>query len=55
MTYRKNIFAIKTDLINFGFHYVLWSEGLSIRTLYEIWIANGMIKHERNALKVNYI
>jgi len=55
MTNRKNIFAIKSDLIHFGFHYVLWSEGLSIRTLYEIWIANGMIKHEQSPLKVNYI
>ena len=43
---QSNIFNIKDNLRHFGFHYVLWAEGLSIRTLYSLWIAAGMIRHE---------
>jgi hypothetical protein len=42
-----NIFSIRDNLKIWGFHYVLWSEGLSARTLYNIWIAYGMIRHDR--------
>lgn len=41
-----NIFTIKDNLKFFGFHYVLWVEGLSFRTLYNVWIAYGMTRHE---------
>jgi hypothetical protein len=47
----SNIFNIKDNLKHFGFHYVLWSEGLSIRTLYSLWIAYGMTRHE--SIKTN--
>jgi hypothetical protein len=43
---QSNIFSIKDNLKHFGFHYVLWSEGLSIRTLWNLWLAAGMIRHE---------
>lgn len=43
---QSNIFNIKDNLKHFGFHYVLWAEGLSIRTLYSLWIAYGMTRHE---------
>jgi hypothetical protein len=43
---QTNIFTIKNNLQYFGFHYVLWSEGLSFRTLYTIWLAYGMIRHD---------
>ena len=43
---QTNIFTIKKNLEYFGFHYVLWSEGLSIRTLWNLWIAAGMIRHD---------
>jgi hypothetical protein len=48
---QSNIFSIKDNLKHFGFHYVLWSEGLSIRTLYSLWIAYGMTRHE--SIKTN--
>jgi len=41
-----HIFGIRDNLKIFGFHYVLWLEGLSIRTLYNVWIAYGMIRHD---------
>jgi len=44
---QSNIFTIRDNLKIFGFHYVLWSEGLSLRTLYAIWAAYGMIRHDR--------
>jgi len=43
---QSNIFSIKDNLKHFGFHYVLWSEGLSIRTIYNLWIAYGLTRHE---------
>jgi len=43
---QSSIFAIKDNLKFFGFHYVIWSEGLSIRTIYNLWIAYGMTRHE---------
>ena len=43
---QSSIFAIKDNLKFFGFHYVLWSEGISIRTLFNIWVAYGMTRHE---------
>ena len=46
----SHIFAIRDNLKIFGFHYVLWAEGLSLRTLYNIWIAYGMIRHDRASL-----
>jgi hypothetical protein len=45
-TMHTHIFGIRDNLKIFGFHYVLWLEGLGIRTLYNIWIAYGMIRHE---------
>jgi len=47
-TMQTNIFSIKDNLKYFGFHYVLWAEGLSLRTLYTIWLAYGMIRHDLN-------
>lgn len=46
----SHIFAIRDNLKIFGFHYVLWAEGLSLRTLYTIWCAYGMIRHDRASL-----
>ena len=43
----SHIFHLRDNLKVFGFHYVLWSEGLSVRTLYKIWIPYGMIRHDR--------
>lgn len=42
----SHIFDIRDNLKFFGFHYVLWTEGLSVLTLYKIWCAYGMIRHE---------
>jgi len=42
-----NIFEIRDNLKIWGFHYVLWTQGLSLRTLYSIWVAYGMIRHDR--------
>jgi hypothetical protein len=43
---KSHIFTIRENLNILGFHYVLWTEGLSIATLYKIWIAYGMNRHE---------
>jgi hypothetical protein len=48
----SHIFHIRDNLKIFGFHYVLWSEGLTLRTLYKIWIAYGMIRHDRTAFSL---
>jgi hypothetical protein len=47
-TMRSSIFEIQDNLHHFGARYVLWTEGLSIRTLYAIWIAQGMTQHQSN-------
>jgi hypothetical protein len=46
-TMTHNIFEIRDNLKIWGFHYVLWTQGLSLRTLYSIWVAYGMIRHDR--------
>jgi hypothetical protein len=52
----SHIFTIRDNLKILGFHYVLWAEGLSIRTIYKIWIAYGMTRHEENRhASTNYI
>ena len=43
----SHIFDIRDNLKIFGFHYVLWTEGFSPHTLYKIWIAYGMIRHDK--------
>jgi len=48
----SHIFDIRDNLKIFGFHYVLWTEGLSVRTLCVIWCAYGMIRHDRSALSL---
>lgn len=45
---KSSIFEIQDNLRHFGARYVLWTEGLSIRTLYAIWIAKGMTEHQSN-------
>jgi hypothetical protein len=45
---RSSIFEIQDNLRHFGARYVLWTEGLSLRTLYAIWIAQGMTEHQSN-------
>jgi len=47
-TMKSSIFEIQDNLHHFGARYVLWTEGLSIRTLYAIWIAQGMTQHQSN-------
>ena len=49
----SHIFDIRDNLKIFGFHYVLWTEGFSIRTLYKIWIAYGMIRHDKAIFSLN--
>jgi hypothetical protein len=53
---KSHIFTIRDNLKILGFHYVLWAEGLSIPTLYKIWCAYGMIRHEASRhASTNYI
>jgi hypothetical protein len=43
---KSSIFEIQDNLHHFGARYVLWTDGLSLRTLYAIWIAKGMTQHQ---------
>jgi hypothetical protein len=45
-TMQSSIFEIQDNLHHFGARYVLWTDGLSLRTLYAIWIAKGMTAHQ---------